>query len=178
MNDESREDAFSKTRHLVKQVDFNLAQREGKELRHIRATDITSAGKAALAEIGRKANSEGVFPERALTHRDYYTILSTVSDFIPQGERTNPKYLSSPEDFTSFLTRGNTSSPDTPLSNELGDEVKLWRFKVRLKGMGRERKIALTVEPGSPIIDAMRDDVWKKLTDAGLPLVDTRWGYK
>jgi len=178
MKDGSKEDAFSEVRRLVKKVDFNLAQEEGKELRHIRATDISSTGKVALAELGRKASSEGVFPEGTLTHKDYYTILSTVSDFIPQGERTNPKYLSSPEDFTSFLTRGNTNSPDTPLSKEFGDEVKLWRFKVSIKRISGGRKIALSVEPGSPIIDAMRDNVWKKLTDAGLPLVDTRWAYK
>ncbi len=181
MSEDGAKDPFvNRVEQIVKQIDFRLALEIGEELRHIRSVDIAPERKAALAEIGKKANQEGIYPEGVFTHGDYYTMLSSVWDLVPQAKERKPYYMASAETFSSYMTRDEKSSPDTPLSSEWGDEVMAWRFKVHVsrdRARGG-RKIALSTASDDSIIKAIGNEAWKKLTEAGLPLVDNRWLFE
>ena len=179
MNDKSQGiDKY--TAPVVQKIDWNIAQKEGKELAHIRATEIPKDLQTKLAAIGSKANGEGRFQNGSLTWQDYFNFVEAVWSLIPDSNKLKTRMFRSPDVFAVQMSHSEETTPQTPIVADFG-KLSVWKFKLHATDQMfdiHEMEFALTPGSNNDLSKAMTGEVFNKIKSAGLPLRDTSLLWK
>lgn len=178
------EAAKAELNNAIRQLDHQMRVNAGREILAVRTRELSSKTVEQLQAIAAKADSDNVFPSKAITYRDYYTIACAAAELqsIPL-----PRSLESPEEFTrKFSRKGEVINPDDPVTSSKMrrrfHKTQVGYVKVAVDEEiggheGQSPRYELLIAPSdtkSRVSGEITDAVWNKISKA-VPLRDTTW---